>query len=69
MIEMTHCPSVPKKWTLECHDSYHDGWNGAYMSINGAHYCGDEHFDDGHLYVAEHDGEEFPKHPWMRAGE
>ena len=67
-IEMPSCPTpMPKRWVLECHDSYHDGWNGGYLSINGAHYCGTEHFD-GHMYTVS-PPEEFPKHPWMRAGE
>ena len=27
-------------YTLSCHDSYGDGWNGGYIEIQGHHYCG-----------------------------
>jgi len=36
--------------TLTCKDSHGDGWNGAYININGQTYCGEEEFSNGHNF-------------------
>ena len=43
------CCLPPGEYTLECKDSYGDGWHGGYITINGVNYC--EAFLDngGHL--------------------
>ena len=33
------CCLVPGEYTLECKDSYGDGWHGGYMTIQGVNYC------------------------------
>ena len=30
--------------TLECRDSWFDGWDGGYIEINGHQYCGEDEF-------------------------
>jgi hypothetical protein len=34
------CCLPPGEYTLECKDSYADGWHGGYITINGISYCG-----------------------------
>ena len=33
------CCLPPGEYTLECKDSYGDGWHGGYITINGTEYC------------------------------
>ena len=33
------CKVRPGVYTLECKDSYGDGWNGGYLEIQGIKYC------------------------------
>ena len=33
------CCLAPGKYTLDCKDSYGDGWHGGYLEINGDKYC------------------------------
>lgn len=35
----TRCCLEPGKYELECKDSYGDGWNGAFLTLNGKKYC------------------------------
>ena len=35
----TQCCLHPGQYTLECKDSWGDGWGGAYMTIAGKRYC------------------------------
>ena len=40
------CCLVPGTYTMDCKDSYGDGWHGGYLKIHGVKYCDD--FKDGH---------------------
>ena len=33
------CCLTPGTYTLECQDSYGDGWNGGFIEIQGSNYC------------------------------
>ena len=33
------CCLPPGEHTLECKDSYGDGWHGGFITINGTNYC------------------------------
>ena len=33
------CCLAPGKYTLDCNDSWGDGWNGGYLEIDGNRYC------------------------------
>ena len=35
------CCLAPGVYTLECKDSYGDGWHGGYIEIQGTQYCAD----------------------------
>ena len=45
------CCLPPGEYTLECKDSYGDGWHGGYITVNGAKYC--ENFDSSSLETHE----------------
>ena len=45
------CCLPPGEYTLECKDSYGDGWHGGYITINGNKYC--ENFAKGSLETHE----------------
>ena len=36
-------------YILHCRDSYGDGWNGGYITIQGVNYCG---YEDGEAYFS-----------------
>ena len=40
------CCLVPGTYTMDCKDSYGDGWHGGYLKIHGVKYCDD--FKNGH---------------------
>ena len=42
----TDCSLVPGRYTLQCEDTYGDGWHGGYIVIGGTKYC--EDFTSGH---------------------
>ena len=33
------CCLAPGNYTLDCNDSWGDGWNGGYLEIDGKKYC------------------------------
>tara|TARA_B110000285_G_C14656875_1_gene394392 strand:- start:195 stop:506 length:312 start_codon:yes stop_codon:yes gene_type:complete len=41
------CQLEAGTYTLECHDSYGDGWHGGYITIDGKEFCKD--FRSGEL--------------------
>ena len=45
------CCLPPGEYTLECKDSWGDGWHGGYITINGTNYC--ENFNRGRLETHE----------------
>ena len=45
------CCLPPGEYTLECKDTYGDGWNGGYITINGEDYC--KTFTSGHSTTRE----------------
>jgi len=49
--EAVECCLPPGEYTLECKDSYGDGWHGGYITVNGAKYC--EDFDSSSLETHE----------------
>ena len=40
------CCLAKGTYTLECKDTWEDGWHGGFVEINGKKYC--ENFNDGH---------------------
>ena len=47
----SECCLPPGEYTLECRDSYGDGWHGGYITVNGNKYC--ENFDSSSLETHE----------------
>ena len=47
----TQCCLPPGEYTLECKDTYGDGWHGGYITINGEDYC--KTFTEGHSTTRE----------------
>ena len=42
-------PAKEAEFQLTCYDTFHDGWNNAFIEIDGKHYC--EKFHDGHNHT------------------
>ena len=42
-------PAQEDVFELTCFDKFHDGWNNAFLEINGKHYC--EKFLNGHNHT------------------
>ena len=47
----SQCCLPPGEYTLECKDSWGDGWGGAYMTIAGKRYC--DNFQTGSIETHE----------------
>ena len=45
------CCLTPGTYTLECKDSYGDGWHGGYIKVDGVKYC--ESYNDGSVMTSE----------------
>ena len=48
---ITQCCLPPGNYTLECKDSYGDGWNGGYIEVDGVKYC--ESYYSGTVMTSE----------------
>ena len=49
--EAAECCLPPGEYTLECKDSYGDGWHGGYITVAGTKYC--ENFNSSSLETHE----------------
>ena len=45
------CCLTPGTYTLECKDSYGDGWHGGYIKVDGVKYC--ESYTSGSVMTSE----------------
>ena len=47
----SQCCLTPGNYTLECKDSYGDGWHGGYIEIDDVKYC--ETYNSGSVMTSE----------------
>ena len=45
------CCLTPGTYTLECMDSYGDGWHGGYIKVDGVKHC--ESYNSGSVWTSE----------------
>ena len=45
------CCLTPGTYTLECKDSYGDGWHGGYIEVDGVKHCNS--YDSGSVMTSE----------------